>query len=32
VLNGGKAIYFPSHGRQTDFKNQFGAVLSGSPK
>ncbi len=32
VLNGGKAIYFPSHGRQTDFRNQFGAVVSGLPK
>jgi len=32
VLNGGRAIYFPSHGRQTDFKNQFSAVLSGSPQ
>lgn len=32
LLNGGKAIYFPSHGRQTDFKIQFGAVLSGSTK
>jgi hypothetical protein len=29
VLNGGKAIYFPSNGRQTDFKNQFGAAVSG---
>jgi hypothetical protein len=28
VLNGGRAIYFPSHGRQTDFRNQFGAVVS----
>jgi hypothetical protein len=28
VLNGGKVIYFPSNGRQTDFKNQFGAVVS----
>jgi hypothetical protein len=32
VLNGGRAIYFPSHGRQTEFKNQFGAVLSGLPE
>jgi hypothetical protein len=32
VLNGGRNIYFPSHGRQTEFKNQFSAVLSGSPK
>lgn len=30
VLNNGNAIYFPSHGRQTDFKNQFGTVLAGS--
>lgn len=28
VLNGGRAIYFPSHGRQTEFKRQFSAVLS----
>jgi hypothetical protein len=32
VLNGGRDIYFPSHGRQTEFRNQFSAVLSGSPK
>ena len=32
VLNGGRDIYFPSHGRQTEFRNQFGAVLSGLPK
>jgi hypothetical protein len=32
VLNGGKAIYFPSHGRQTDFRDQFRAVLSGLPE
>jgi hypothetical protein len=32
VLNDGRDIYFPSHGRQTDFKRQFSAVLSGSPK
>lgn len=32
VLNGGRAIYFPSHGRQTDFKNQFTAVVTGLPK
>jgi len=32
VLNGGRAIYFPSHGPQTEFKSQFGTVLSGSPK
>jgi hypothetical protein len=32
VLNGGRAIYFPSHGRQTEFKDQFSAVLSGSQK
>jgi hypothetical protein len=29
VLNGGRAIYFPSNGRQTEFRKQFGdAVLS----
>jgi hypothetical protein len=28
VLNGGKAIYFPSHGQQAKFKKQFAAVLS----
>ena len=28
VLNGGSAIYFPSNGRQTEFNNQFGAVVS----
>ena len=27
VLNGGRAIYFPSNGRQTDFRNQFGGVV-----
>jgi hypothetical protein len=27
VLNGGRAIYFPSNGRQTDFKKQFGTVV-----
>jgi hypothetical protein len=27
VLNGGKSIYFPSNGQQTNFKNQFSAVL-----
>jgi hypothetical protein len=32
VLNGGRAIYFPSHGRQSDFKNQFAAVVTGLPK
>jgi hypothetical protein len=32
VLNGGRAIYFPSHGRQTEFKQQFSTVLSGLPK
>jgi hypothetical protein len=32
VLNGGKAIYFPSSGRQTDFKNQFGAVVTSLPR
>ena len=29
VINGGSTIFFPSHGRQTEFKKQFGAVLSG---
>jgi hypothetical protein len=28
VLNGGNPIYFPSNGQQTNFKNQFRAVLS----
>jgi hypothetical protein len=28
VLNEGRAIYFPSHGRQTDFRNQFTAVVT----
>jgi hypothetical protein len=32
VLNRGGAIYFPSHGRQTEFRNQFSAVLSDLPK
>ena len=32
VLNGGKAIYFPSNGRQTEYKNQFSAVLAGLPE
>jgi hypothetical protein len=32
VLNGGRAIYFPSNGRQADFKNQFGAVVSSLPR
>src|SRR5262245_7701375 len=27
VLNGGRPIYFPSHGRQRDFHRQFAAVL-----
>jgi hypothetical protein len=27
VLNRGRSIYFPSHGRQNDFHRQFGAVL-----
>jgi len=31
VLNGGRAIYFPSNGQQTNFKNQFSAALSGLP-
>jgi hypothetical protein len=30
VLNDGRAIYFPSNGRQPDFKKQFAAVVSGS--
>jgi hypothetical protein len=29
VLNGGRLIYFPSNGRQPDFKKQFATVLSG---
>jgi hypothetical protein len=28
VLNGGRAIYFPSNGQQTKFKKQFGDVMS----
>jgi len=32
VLNGGRAIYFPSNGRQTEFNNQFGAVVSNCQK
>ena len=32
VLNGGRAIYFPSHGRQTDFNNQFSTIVSSSQK
>jgi hypothetical protein len=27
VLNGGRAVYFPSNGRQPDFHRQFGAIL-----
>ena len=27
VLNRGRAIYFPSHGRQNDFRRQFRAIL-----
>ncbi len=27
VLNGGRVVYFPSNGRQMDFKKQFGAVV-----
>src|SRR6516164_7187501 len=27
VLNAGRVIYFPSHGRQKDFHRQFAAVL-----
>jgi hypothetical protein len=30
VLNDGRAIYFPSNGRQPDFEKQFAAVVSGS--
>ncbi len=30
VLNRGRSIYFPSHGQQTNFKNQFAAALRGS--
>jgi hypothetical protein len=32
VLNGGRAIYFPSHGQQGKFKDQFAAVLSETAK
>lgn len=32
VLNGGRDIYFPSNGRQPDFRKQFAGILSGSPK
>jgi hypothetical protein len=32
VLNGGRAIYFPSHGQQSKFKNQFAAALSETTK
>ena len=28
VLNGGRAVYFPSNGRQMEFKKQFSDVLS----
>ena len=27
VLNKGRAVYFPSHGRQPEFHNQFGSIL-----
>jgi hypothetical protein len=27
VLNRGRAVYFPSHGRQNDFQRQLGAIL-----
>ena len=27
VLNAGRVVYFPSHGRQKDFQRQFGEVL-----
>jgi hypothetical protein len=27
VLNSGRVIYFPSSGRQNDFRHQFGAIL-----
>ena len=30
VLNGGSAIYFPSHGQQTKFRSQFADALNGS--
>ena len=30
VLNGGRVIYFPSHGRQNDFHRQFSSVLEES--
>ncbi len=32
VLNKGRDIYFPSNGRQPDFKKRFAGILSGSPK
>ena len=32
VLNGGRAIYFPSHGQQTKFQSQFSVVPSAAPK
>lgn len=28
VLNGGRAVYFPSHGRQNDFQRAFGGILA----
>lgn len=32
VLNGGRLIYFPSNGRQNEFKRQFSAVVSSIPE
>ena len=32
VLNGGRAVYFPSNGRQPDFRRQFDAVLKSTGK
>ena len=29
VLNGGRLVYFPSTGRQRQFREQFGAILRG---
>ena len=31
VLNDSRAIYFPSNGQQTKFRNQFSSVLAGRP-
>ena len=30
VLNRGRVIYFPSHGQQNKFQEQFGAILKGA--